>query len=330
MGSIELVCPAGSPAMLEAAIEAGADSVYCGLRDETNARNFPGLNFDAEELARAVDFAHRRGAKVLVAINTFARAGGEDRWRASAKTAIGAGADAIIAADLAVLAHVRELSPTMRLHLSVQAAANTPEAIRFYVETFGVRRVVVPRVMSAPEIAELIKESSAEVEAFVFGGLCVMTEGRCALSSYVSGQSPNLSGVCSPPEAVSFERTAEGMVSRLSGLALDKTPSGATAGYPTLCKGRFAADGEAAYLFEEPTSLNAMGLLARLGEAGVTAVKIEGRQRGKAYVARVTRAFRKAIDALDRGEGTAPYEHMLTDLAEGGRETQGAYNKRWR
>ena len=207
----------------------------------------------------------RQGAKVLVAINTFARAGGEDRWRASAKTAIGAGADAIIAADLAVLAHVRELSPTMRLHLSVQAAANTPEAIRFYVETFGVRRVVVPRVMSAPEIAELIKESSAEVEAFVFGGLCVMTEGRCALSSYVSGQSPNLSGVCSPPEAVSFERTAEGMVSRLSGLALDKTPSGATAGYPTLCKGRFAADGEAAYLFEEPTSLNAMGLLARLG-----------------------------------------------------------------
>ena len=71
-------------------------------------------------------------------------------------------------------------------------------------------------------------------------------------------------------------------------------------------------------------------LIARLGEAGVTAVKIEGRQRGKAYVARVTRAFRMAIDALDRGEGTAPYEHMLTDLAEGGRETQGAYNKRWR
>lgn len=330
MASIELVCPAGSPAMLEAAIEAGADSVYCGLRDETNARNFPGLNFDAAELTRAVAFAHRKGAKVLVAINTFARAGGEDRWRASVATALEAGADAIIAADLAVLAHVRKLSSTVRLHLSVQAAANTPEAISFYVNTFGVRRVVVPRVMSAAEIGELVKEAPAEIEAFVFGGLCVMTEGRCALSSYVSGQSPNLSGVCSPPQAVSFERTPEGMVSRLAGLALDKTPSGGTTGYPTLCKGRFSTDGDATYLFEEPTSLNAMGLLASLRDAGVKAVKIEGRQRGKAYVARVTRAFRKAIDALDRGGSTAPYEHLLTDLAEGGRETEGAYNKRWR
>ena len=66
MGSIELVCPGGSPAMLRAAIEAGADSVYCGLRDETNARNFPGLNFSPAELEESVKFAHGRGAKVLV------------------------------------------------------------------------------------------------------------------------------------------------------------------------------------------------------------------------------------------------------------------------
>jgi putative protease len=330
MGSIELVCPAGSPAMLEAAVEAGADSVYCGLRDETNARNFPGLNFDVGELAQAVTDCHRRGAKVLVAINTFARAGDEARWRRSAEAALVAGADAIIAADLAVLAHVRALSPTARLHLSVQAAANTPEAIAFYAETFGVRRVVLPRVLSSQEIARLVGEVTTEVEAFVFGGLCVMAEGRCALSSYATGQSPNLSGVCSPPEAVSFERSAAGMTTRLAGLALDHAPTGKTVGYPTLCKGRFAVEGEASYLFEEPTSLNAMSLLAELRAAGVHAVKIEGRQRGKAYVARVTRAFRSAIDALDRGEITAPFEHLLTDLAEGGRETAGAYNKRWR
>ena len=75
MATIELVCPAGSPAMLRAAIEAGADSVYCGLRDETNARNFPGLNFSPEELAQAATWAHARGRKLLVAVNTFARAG---------------------------------------------------------------------------------------------------------------------------------------------------------------------------------------------------------------------------------------------------------------
>ena len=79
MSAIELVCPGGSPAMLRSAIEAGADSVYCGLRDETNARNFPGLNFSREEMAAGVDYARARGARVLVAINTFPRAGALDR-----------------------------------------------------------------------------------------------------------------------------------------------------------------------------------------------------------------------------------------------------------
>jgi putative protease len=330
MGSIELVCPAGSPAMLRAAIEAGADSVYCGLRDETNARNFPGLNFDRTELIEAARWAHERGAKVLVAINTFARAGQTDLWKRSVDTAVDAAADAIIAADLGVLAYARDTHPRARLHLSVQAAANSPDAIRFYAEAYGVKRVVLPRVLSAPEIAALIKETPVEIEAFVFGGLCVMAEGRCALSSYATGRSPNLSGVCSPPEAVTFERSPEALTTRLGGLAIDRLGPGDSAGYPTLCKGRFDAFGQTDYLFEEPVSLNAMGLLAALRSAGVRAVKIEGRQRGKAYVARVAAAFRAAIDALDRGEDTTRFERQLSDLAEGGRETAGAYRKTWR
>src|SRR5690606_33088835 len=107
-GSIELVCPAGSPAMLKAAVEAGADAVYCGLRDDTNARNFPGLNFSPAELAENVRWAHDRGARVLLAVNTFARAGASDRWRHSIDAAAGTGADAVIVADLGVLAHARE------------------------------------------------------------------------------------------------------------------------------------------------------------------------------------------------------------------------------
>jgi putative protease len=330
MGSIELVCPAGSPAMLRAAIEAGADSVYCGLRDETNARNFPGLNFDRAELVEATRWAHERGARVLVAINTFARAGETDLWKRSVDTAVAAAADAIIAADLGVLAYARDTHPGARLHLSVQAAANSPDAIRFYAEAYGVKRVVLPRVLSAPEIAKLIKETPVEIEAFVFGGLCVMAEGRCALSSYATGRSPNLSGVCSPPEAVTFDRSPEALTTRLGGLAIDRLGSDDPAGYPTLCKGRFDAFGQTDYLFEEPVSLNAMSLLAALRQAGVRAVKIEGRQRGKAYVARVAAAFRAAIDALDRGEDTVRFERQLGDLAEGGRETAGAYRKSWR
>lgn len=330
MSRIELVCPAGSPAMLRAAIEAGADSVYCGLRDETNARNFPGLNFSAAELQVAADWAHERGAKVLVAINTFARVGAVGTWRASVDTAARAGADAIIVADLGVLAYARDAHPQMRLHLSVQAAAGSADAIDYYAKTYGVRRVVLPRVLSAPEIAVLNRSISVETEAFVFGGLCVMAEGRCAMSSYGTGRSPNLSGVCSPPEAVSFEDQQDQLTSRLAGFTLDRFAAGETAGYPTLCKGRFRAGGEASYLFEEPVSLNAMSLLADLAKAGVTAVKVEGRQRGKAYVARVAAAFRGALDALDRGETTASYEALLSNLAEGGRETAGAYRKSWR
>ena len=78
---MELVCPAGTPAALRASVEAGAHAIYCGFADETNARNFPGLNFSREEMADAVSHAHARGAKVLVAINTFPRAGAEAIWQ---------------------------------------------------------------------------------------------------------------------------------------------------------------------------------------------------------------------------------------------------------
>ena len=329
-GSIELICPAGSPAMLRAAVEAGADGVYCGLADSTNARNFPGLNFSPRELADGVAWAHARGAKVLVAVNTFARAGEVDTWRASADAAAAAGADAIIAADLAVLAHVHANHPGARLHLSVQAAASSPESIRFYAQTYGVKRVVLPRVLSVEEIAALTAEIDVETEAFGFGGLCVMAEGRCMLSSYATGKSPNLSGVCSPPSAVAYVEEPGGMAVKVGGFTVDRYHDGESAGYPTLCKGRFEAHGTAGYLFEDPVSLNAMSMLVALRKAGVTAVKIEGRQRGKAYVAQVTAAFRAAIDAMDRGQDPARFAERLMSLSEGGRQTDGAYRKTWR
>ncbi|ADZ68988.1 ubiquinone anaerobic biosynthesis protein UbiU [Polymorphum gilvum] len=328
---LELVCPAGTPAALRAAVDAGAHAIYCGFNDETNARNFPGLNFSGPELAAGIDYAHRHGAKVLVAINTFARPGALDIWQKAVDTAAGAGADAVIAADLAVLDHAARRHPGLRLHLSVQAAANTPEAIRFYAEAFGVRRVVLPRVLSVEEIARLNREIDVETEVFVFGGLCVMTEGRCALSSYATGKSPNLTGVCSPPSHVAYEEAADGsLLAHLGGFTIDRFAAGEPAGYPTLCKGQFAATGKTGYLFEDPVSLNAATLLPALQAAGVTALKIEGRQRGKAYVASVVRAFRRAVDALAQGNQVTDLSAELAALAEGGRQTTGAYRKTWR
>jgi putative protease len=97
---LELVCPAGTPAALRTAIDAGADTVYCGFRDCTNARNYPGLNFDDQELAEGIAYAHARGRWVLVAVNTFPRAGDLGPWRRAVDAAAAAGADAVILAAI--------------------------------------------------------------------------------------------------------------------------------------------------------------------------------------------------------------------------------------
>ena len=325
----ELVCPAGTPAGLRTAVDAGAHSVYCGFRDETNARNFPGLNFDRAELREAVTYAHERGVKVLVALNTFMRAGAVDLWKRGVDDAVAAGADALILADIGLVAYAREAHPRQRLHLSVQAAAATPEAIAFYRDRFGIARVVLPRVLTVEEIARLTSMATpCETEVFVFGGLCVMAEGRCSLSSYATGKSPNMTGVCSPPSHVDYREKDGEMVASVGGFTVERFARGEPAGYPTLCKGQFLANGASLHLFEDPVSLNAVELLPRLADIGVSAFKIEGRQRGRAYVATVVRAFRRAIDALAVGGQVDLSE--LRRLSEGQRDTVGAYKKAWR
>lgn len=325
---LELVCPAGTLAALRVAVDSGADTVYVGFRDETNARNFPGLNFSRTELESGITYAHDRGVRVFVAVNTLPRAGDSGPWRQAVDDAVALGADALILADIGLLAYACEAYPGTRRHLSVQASASNAEAIRFYRDAFGIARVVLPRVLTVEDIARLIAETDVETEVFAFGGMCVMAEGRCTLSSYATGLSPNNCGVCSPASHVRFERVDDGLAVRLGAFTLDVVADGSPAGYPTLCKGRFVAQGAASYLFEEPTSLNALAILPRLAVAGVTALKIEGRQRGRAYVAEVVAVFREAVDALARGEGLPP--RTLEKIAEGRRGTAGAYEKGWR
>jgi putative protease len=324
----ELVCPAGNLAALRTAIEAGADAVYAGFADDTNARNFPGLNFSRAAMTEAAAQTHAAGRKLLIAINSFPRAGEQELWRRAIDDAAEIGADAVILADLGLLAYAAERHPGLRLHLSVQASASSPEAIRYYHEAFGVKRVVLPRVLTVEEIAELRAQIPVEAEVFAFGGLCVMAEGRCSLSSYATGRSPNMNGVCTPAEQVRYVARDGNTVSRLGDFTINEFGPGEPAGYPTLCKGRFSASDRVDYLFEEPASLNTIALLPRLIAAGVTALKIEGRQRGRAYVGQVTRSFRQALDACGRGE--TPEAAGLGALTEGGRHTTGSYERRWR
>jgi putative protease len=152
-----------------------------------------------------------------------------------------------------------------------------------------------------------------------------MAEGRCSLSSYVTGKSPNKTGVCSPASHVEYVDHGNGLDSKLGGFTINRFADGEPAGYPTLCKGRFAANDKVSYLFEEPVSLNLLTMLPEVADAGVTALKIEGRQRGRAYVEKVVKAFRAAVDALDRGETLNAA--AIDDLTEGGREPAGAYKK---
>ncbi|MFV3131488.1 ubiquinone anaerobic biosynthesis protein UbiU [Niveispirillum sp. KHB5.9] len=325
---MELVCPAGTPASLRAAVDAGAHSIYCGFADDTNARNFPGLNFSRAELADGVAYAHARGARVLVAINTFPRAGNEALWHRAVADAEQAGVDAVILADLGLIAHAAEYHPGPRRHLSVQAAAANPDIINFYARTFGVKRVVLPRVLSVEEIAAINREVEVETEVFIFGGLCVMAEGRCSLSSFITGRSPNMNGVCSPASHVAYAEEGSELAARLGGYTIHRAAKGAPAPYPTLCKGCFKVGPRTGYVFEDPASLDASDLLPALARAGVTALKIEGRQRSRAYVAQVVRNFRQAVEAMAAGRPLPT--GTLAALTEGQSATAGAYNKIWR
>jgi len=325
---VELICPAGTPAAFRTAVDAGADAVYCGFSDETNARNFPGLNFSREELAEAASYACARKAKTFVAINTFPRAGNQELWRRAVDDAVRLGADALILADVGLLGYAARTYPDQRLHLSVQAAAANADSIRYFVAAFGVRRVVLPRVLSVPEIAAISAEAACETEVFVFGGLCVMEEGRCSLSSYATGLSPNMNGVCSPASHVAYRRDGEALIARLGNFTVNRFEAGEAAAYPTLCKGRFRTSRSEGYLFEDPVSLDAAALLPALRQAGVAALKIEGRQRGRAYVEKVVRSFREALAALESAEPIPVGE--LTALTEGQSATTGAYRKAWR
>lgn len=328
----ELVCPAGTPASLRMAVDAGADAVYCGFQNATNARNFPGLNFTFEELRDAIPYAHQRGTKVLLALNTFPPAGKFDLWKKAVDDAVTLGVDAIIVADIGVANYAKTYHPDLRLHLSVQAGAPSIEAIKYYCEEFGVQRVVLPRILTIPEIKALKKEIPCEIECFIFGNHGLMAEGRCSLTNYATGLSTNMDGVCSPAHHVDYEEDKNRNLStKLNGFTIDCFSCTQKPGYPTICKGRYLAAHrpDPYYAFEEPISLNLADLLPELIKGGVDAFKIEGRQRSKAYIKSVVGSWRQAIDSVLAGKDVNMPQ--LLSLTEGYKQTQGAYEtKRWR
>ncbi|MDE2148438.1 MAG: U32 family peptidase [Gammaproteobacteria bacterium] len=331
---MQLICPAGSPPALKAAVDNGADAVYVGFRDQTNARAFPGLNFTDADLAAGIEYAHARDREIYVALNTYASSARLNQWRAAVDRAAALGADALICADLGVLDYGARRHPGLRRHLSVQGSATTHAALRYYRERFGIARAVLPRVLSIEQVERLCAHDVVPIEVFAFGSLCIMAEGRCQLSSYATGVSPNRQGVCSPARSVRWVEEPGGARSAyLNEVLIDRFAAGEPAGYPVVCKGRYVVGGETIHALEEPTSLNTLDLLPRLEKAGVAALKIEGRQRGQAYVADVTRICRQALDRLrQRPQDWTPqasWQRELARHAEGRQTTLGPYHRSW-
>jgi hypothetical protein len=145
----------------------------------------------------------------------------------------------------------------------------------------------------------------AEIEVFGFGSLCVMVEGRCALSSYATGQSPNTAGVCSPASAVRWDEAADGVRARLGGVLIDHYAPGEPRGYPTLCKGRFEVEpGQRDYALEEPTSLNTLAAAAAAHRHGRARDQDRGPPRGHQGVAqRHRRRLERPLGPLQRAAG---------------------------
>ena len=330
----ELVCPAGSLPALRAAVDNGADTVYFGYKNDTNARNFAGLNFDQKAMVEGIRYAHAQGRHVLMAINTFPQPGREADWQAAVDGAADLGVDAVILADIGLLDYAVRRHPSLRLHLSVPGSATSYEAVNFAQREFGVRRAVLPRVLTLAQVEQVIQNTSVEIEVFGFGSLCVMNEGRCWLSSYATGESPNTVGACSPAKFVKWEKAPGQMSTRLNGILIDRYGDDEAAGYPTLCKGRFAVGDATYYALEEPTSLNVLEILPEIVKIGVSAIKVEGRQRSPAYVAQVTRTLRAALDEVAREPAhfkvQPAWQAELAKVSEGVQATLGAYNRPWR
>jgi putative protease len=250
----------------------GADAVYLGL-SELNARR-GAVNFTFETLADAIRHAHLRGVRVYLTANVLVLPEEADRALEMVALAWQAGVDAVIVQDLGLIRLLRAELPDVRIHASTQVDAHNAESIEA-LRSLGVSRVTLSRELSVAEISGLVRASEVELESFVHGSLCYCHSGQCQFSSMIGGRSANR-GTCAQPCRLPYEL-----------LGAD---------------GR-AYDAPGRYLLS-PKDLAGVTLLPALVQAGVAALKIEGRMKSPEYVATVVRVYRAALDrAVADAEG---------------------------
>lgn len=253
----ELLCPAGSPEALDAAIEGGADAVYLGgttFNARMNAHNFGG-----DALRSAVLRAHSFGVKVYLTLNTLVGDREISAALAAAEEAANAGVDALIVADLGIASAIHRTFPTLELHASTQASSHNSLSAQKLKE-IGFSRIVVARETPAADLFETVKNSPLEIEMFIHGALCVSHSGQCLFSSLVGGRSGNR-GECAQPCRLPFACKKGGNA------------------YPISLK-----------------DLSLAAHVPALIESGVASLKIEGRMKAPEYVRDTARIWRRLLD----------------------------------
>ena len=261
----ELLAPAGDMESLIAAVENGADAVYFGT-DMFSARGFAD-NFTIGSIMDAIDYAHLRGVKAYITVNTLIKDSEMENAINLLYYLNEYGADAVIVQDTGLLSKIRELSLDLPVHASTQMTIHNSEGVKF-LEELGVKRVVLAREMSLDEIRKIKQNTdiNIEIETFVHGALCMSYSGQCLLSSIIGGRSGNR-GYCAQPCRKKYKLRANGNAVK--------------------------TDGE--YLLS-PKDLNTTAMLPQLIDAGIDSFKIEGRMKRPEYVAGVVRIYRRLID----------------------------------
>jgi len=268
----ELLSPAGNAEKMRAAFLYGADAVYLagnrfGMRSAAD-------NFTIDELYEAADYAHSRGKKLYLTVNTMPHSDEYPALRAFLTAVKGAGLDAMIVADLGVLSLIKEVIPDMEIHISTQAGIVSAEVARAFV-ALGAKRLVLARELTLDEIAHIraALPQSVELETFIHGSMCVSYSGRCMLSNLLTGRDGNR-GACAQPCRWSYHLIEEKRPN--VPIPIEETDLGT--------------------FVMSSKDMNTIRLIPELVAAGIDSFKIEGRMKSAYYTAVVTNAYRMALD----------------------------------
>lgn len=287
----ELLAPAGSPEALSAAISAGADAVYLSGK-RFGARKYA-ANFDEAALERAIGYAHERGVKVYVTVNTLIR---DDELRDVARYLswlYSVGADAVLVQDIGVAAMARDVVPYLDIHASTQMTIHNSQGAAFAAD-MGMKRAVLAREVSLKEARDIARQAKIDLEVFIHGALCYCYSGQCLLSSVIGGRSGNR-GMCAQPCRKPYVL-----------LRGEKDPYGRPANLSAAqTKERFLMSTRDLSVYEH---------LDKIVKAPIASLKIEGRMKSAGYVAIVVDIYRRALDAIAGGKWS-PSQEEIRNLA---------------